>query len=161
MKVGKFLLVLVLLIGTKTLVAQERVDHQKMNYLFNPKQNSILYNDTLYKGSNQFKALFLSSDDKDLIRLYHQHQTAKIVGNISFTVGTLGIVFASSNNSISSGTKWGVIGGGVFCMIAGTLNIVRAQSAMQKAVYLFNKKHSKATVDIDVSGNNAGLVVNF
>ncbi len=161
MKVCKFLLFFILLISSKNLMAQERVDHQKMNYLINPKQNSILYNDTLYKGSNQFRVLFLSSGDKDLIKLYHQHQAAKISGNIIFTAGTLGIIFASANNNISSGTKWGVIGGGAFCMILGTFNLLKGQMAMYKAVTLFNKKHNKTTVGFDVTGNNAGLVVNF
>lgn len=164
MKGYKFLLVLIFLISAKTLLAQERVDHQKMNYLFNPKQNAVLYNDTLYKGSNQFAQLFYRTRDIDLINLYQRHQSNKVWGNIFGTVGALatgfGVAYAtSSGNNKTAG--WITLGSGLACTIFGTYLIQAGQKNMLMAVQLFNQKYNKNAVGIGISGNSAGLVVNF
>ena len=135
-----------------------------MNYLFNPKQNAVLYNDTLYKGSSQYARLFYRTHDIDLINLYQRHQSNKIWGNILGTAGALatgfGVAYATgTGNNKTAG--WITLGSGLACTIFGTYLIQAGQKNMLIAVQLFNQKYNKNTAGIGISGNAAGLVVNF
>ncbi len=167
MKFGKLLLIILICCSSKKIIAQEKVDHQKMNYFTNPKPNSILYNDTLYKGSNQYFQLFYRTHDIVLINLYQRHQSNKIWGNVLGIAGTLtttiGVIMATAhNNNTSNNTAgWITAGSGLACSIFGAYLIQAGQKNLAMAVALFNQKYNKTTVGIGVSGSSAGFVVNF
>ena len=160
------LLILVLFSYSNRLLAQERIDHKQMNYLTNPKPNSILYDDTLYKGSNQYSILFYRTHDDVLINLYLKHQSNKVLGTAIGVVGTIattvGVVMAAGGTSSANNTVgWITAGSGLACSIFGTYLIQSGQRNLALAVTLFNRKYNKSTVGIGVSGKNAGFVVNF
>ena len=79
--------------------AQQRMEPGSMNYLYAPKPNSILYHDTLFKGSKQFRQLFFRQHDPALMLLYDKHQSNKIFGQIFGITGTL----QTHNKSITIG----------------------------------------------------------
>jgi len=144
--------------------AQERTDHRVMNYLINPKPNSIIYNDTLYKGSNQFKYLFYRTADLQLIHLYQKHQSNKIIGNIIGIAGALAIGFGvgyATNPGDQKTTGWVLAGSGLACSVAGAYLMQAGQRNLMQAVEIFNSKYNKTSAGIGFSGNRAGLVVNF
>jgi hypothetical protein len=162
-----FLLILLLdCIFSQSLSAQELIDHNKMNYLFNPKQNTIIYRDTLYKGSEQFRQLFYRTGDIEIIQLYQKHQGDKIWGGIlgilgAFTTG-FGVAYATSSSSSNNKTVgWISAGSGLACTIIGGYLVQCGQKKMMQAVAIFNSKYNKITAGFGFSGNNAGLVVNF
>lgn len=166
LKLLQLVLCFVLFNYSETVFAQERVDHKQMTYLFNPKPNSILYNDTLYKGSNQFAQLFYRTHDDVLINLYTKHQSNKIWGTAIGLVGTIattvGVIMATGGNNSSNNTAgWITAGSGLACSIFGTYLIQSGQKNLALAVTLFNQKYNKSTVGIGISGHNAGLVLNF
>lgn len=125
MKFWKLALIIILISCSKSLFAQERVDHRKMNYFTNPKPNSILYNDTLYKGSAQFSRLFYRTHDIVLIDLYQRHQSNKLWGTALGLVGsittTIGVIMATAyNNNVNNNTAgWITAGSGLACSIFG------------------------------------------
>ena len=167
MKFWKLLLIIIIVCCSKNVFAQERVDHRKMNYFTNPKPNSIIYNDSLYKGASQFSRLFYRTHDIDLINLYQRHQSNKIWGTALGVVGTLattiGVIMATSyNNNVNNNTAgWITAGSGLACSIFGAHLIQSGQRNLLMAVEIFNQKYNRATGGIGVSGSNAGFVVNF
>ncbi len=167
MKFWKLSLIIIIISCSKDLLAQERVDHRKMNYFTNPKPNSIIFNDTLYKGSVQFSRLFYRTHDIDLINLYQRHQSNKLWGTALGVVGsiatTVGVIMATSyNNNVNNNTAgWITAGSGLACSIFGAHLIQSGQKNLAMAVAIFNQKYNRTAIGIGVSGNNAGFVVNF
>jgi hypothetical protein len=161
------LLLLVFAVGflSPPLSAQQRIDPAKMNYLINPKPNSIIYHDTLYKGSAQFMHLFYKTGDREIIFLYQKHQSNKIWGNIAGVVGTLatasGIIIASGTRNADHTAGWITAGSGLACTIFGGYLMMASQQNMAIAVDLFNNQYNKSALGIGISGNRAGLVLNF
>ncbi len=141
--------------------AQIKINPKQMNYFTNGKPYNIFYNDTIYMGAKQFKQLFLRTGDAQLIHLYHQHQTNKIIGQIVFSAGIASTYVALLGNNVSNNSKWIGAVGGVFAMIAGTIEITKAYQALQKAVFLFNQKHNTISANASITSNGIGLTFNF
>jgi hypothetical protein len=166
MKKATLIFALILCCISKQLFAQQRINPKQMVYIVNAKPNSILYRDTLYYGSRQFKALFYRTGDSKLIHLYNKHQSNKVWGNILTLTGSIasvfGVVYATSNSSSSEQktTGWIVTGAGFACSVTGGVLMVSGQRRLYEAVKLFNLTYNK-TAGIGISGNSAGLVVNF
>jgi hypothetical protein len=143
--------------------AQQRMDTNGMNYLTAPKPNSILYHDTLYKGSVQFRQLFYRDGNIELIQLYEKHQSNKIAGQVFAVAGTLASIVGLS--MLSSGgnnsTAWIVFGTGFAATITGGYLTLMGQRNLQMAVTLFNHQHSKGALGVGMSKNNIGLVYKF
>lgn len=162
-----FILLLLFVYGfSQSLKAQELIDHNKMNYLFNPKQNAIIYRDSLYKGSEQFRQLFYRTGDIEIIHLYKKHQGDKIWGGILGVLGAFstgfGVAYATSSSSSNNKTVgWISAGSGLACTMIGGYLVQSGQRKLVQAVSIFNSRYNKMTAGIGFSGNNAGLVVNF
>ncbi len=146
--------------------AQQVLEPGKLNYFINPKANTLLYQDTLYRGARECKALFYRTGNPQLMHLYQKHQQNKIFGNILGVLGA-GIMGAgvglASNNHQSTG--WVLIGAGFTSTIVGGYLIASGQKNLLMAVQLFNdKQHQKiprVQAGIGFSGNKIGLAVNF
>jgi len=162
---------IVLLAGSNRLGAQQRFDPSKMNYLFNPKQNSIIYRDTVYRGSKEFRELFYRTHDDLLISFYQKHQSNKIWGNAFVGAGTVltayGVITLASGNT--PGTKinhtgaWVATGSGLLCTILGGYLMMEGQKNLLIAVQLFNQRYarSRVTASTGLSANGASFTLNF
>jgi hypothetical protein len=155
---------ILLLIGFTTATAQQRLDPKGMNYLLATKQNSIVYRDTLYSGSQQFKSLFYRTKDQEIIRYYNKHQTNKVVGSALGLVGTVatlvGIGKLTSGNP-DKGSGWVWLGGGFASLLTGGYLIFMGQQNLLVAVTLFNHRHSNTSLNIGVGDGQTGLVLKF
>lgn len=135
-----------------------------MNYIFNPKPNSILYHDTLFRGSAQFQQLFYRHGDIRLINYYEKHQANKIAGQVLGLAGTIASVIGISVVSSSGNNKgvgWGLVGGGFAATLTGGYLTLMSQRNLQMAVILFNAENHRAAVGIGVADKKTGLVFNF
>src|SRR5437868_15268329 len=72
--------------------AQQRLNPKGMTYLIMQKPNNIVYHDTVFTGSKQFKELFFRTQDNELMMHYQKHQSNKITGQVLGLVGTVAIV---------------------------------------------------------------------
>ena len=163
MKGTFFLIVILCMIGFSAF-AQQRVEPKLMNYLASPKPNIIIYNDTIYKGSKQFKQLFYRTGNRDLIYFYQKHQSNKIAGQVIGLAGTLVTIFGVSRLSSSRTDKetgWVLLGGGFAATLTGGYLTFMGQRNLDMAVTLFNRQYHKASLGIGVSDNRAGLVYKF
>lgn len=146
--------------GTK---AQQKVDRTHMTYLVGVKPNNIIYHDTLYSGSKQFKPLFYRTQDPELMLYYKRHQSNKITGQLLSFAGTIatvvGVGMVSSGNN--AGTGWAVLGSGFVTALTGGYLIFRGQQNLSDAVVLFNHKYNRSSVGIGVGDRQAGLVMKF
>lgn len=161
---GIILLTVFLCAVSISLVAQQRVEPKAMNYLISSKPNNIIYNDTLYKGSLQFKQLFYRTRNPELIHFYEKHQSNKIAGQVIGIAGTLASIFGVSRISSSStdkGVGWALLGSGFAATLAGGYLTVMDQRNLQMAVDLFNQHHNKTALGIGFSDKRAGLVFKF
>jgi len=148
------------------LKAQQVLEPGKLNYFINPKVNTLLYKDTLYRGAREFKALLYKTGDRQIMHLYQKHQKNKIFGNI---LGILGAgmmgagVGLASNNQQAAG--WILIGSGFTSTIVGGYLIASGQKNLLMAVHLFNEKHHnrlpRVQAGIGFSGNRIELALNF
>ncbi len=165
MKYCLLLLVFAVVVLSPRLLAQQRIDPAKMNYLINPKPNSILFHDTLYKGSAQYMHLFYKTRNIEIIRLYQKHQSNKIWGNIAGAVGTIatagGIIIASGNRTAGHTAGWITAGSGLACTIFGGYLMMAGQQNLAMAIDLFNNQYNKAAFGVGISGDRAGVVLNF
>ncbi|TDO28117.1 hypothetical protein [Sediminibacterium goheungense] len=146
------------------LSAQQRLEPGRMHYLTNPKPNSILYRDTLYRGSKEFMQLFYRTRDQQLIDLYEKHQSNKITGQVLGVVGSFALIFGISrvsSNDNQKGLGWGLIGGGFVATITSGALILQSQRQLYTAVTLFNQRHNKASLGIGLADKQAGLVYKF
>ena len=146
-----------------TVLAQQSYNHNKMVFAPTNKPNTIIYNDTIYNGSNQFKTLFLRTGDAELIKLFQQHQSNKVVGNVLGIVGSFGIGFgvgiATSNNN-HKGAGWAIVGCGLATSIVGGYLMLVGQHKLTAAIDLFNKKYTtKTTAGLGITNNGVGVVV--
>jgi len=150
---------------TATVFAQQPYDHNKMVFAPTNKPNTIIYNDTIYKGSTQFKTLFLRTGNAELIKLFQQHQTNKIAGNVVTFIGTIATVVGVSEATRNGGNNtvgWLVTGGGLVATITGGYLILVGQQRLIAATELFNKKYAtKATAGVGITNNGVGVVVKF
>jgi len=134
---------------------------RKMTYFNTTKPNTIIYNDTLYSGSKQFKALFLRTDDKELIRLYHKHQSNKVWGNIIGTTGAVAIGFGVGLTGNNKTAGWITAGAGFVTLVSGAWLITCGQRDLLYATQLFNARYTKTTIRAGFTGNGVALVANF
>lgn len=137
---------IVLLAGSNRLGAQQRFDPSKMNYLFNPKQNSIIYRDTVYRGSKEFRELFYRTHDDLLISFYQKHQSNKIWGNAFVGAGTVltayGVITLASGNTPGTKTNhtgaWVATGSGLLCTIFGGYLMMEGQKNLLIADHIID-----------------------
>jgi len=164
---GTILLMSILFSGVYS-YSQQRMEPGKMIYIYTNHPYCILYNDTLYSGSKEFRKLFYKTGNKPLIDLYKLHQSCKIWGNGIIYVGTIASIWgftAISNKSSNTSQRtlgWVGLLGGIGCDIGGEVLIMNGQKALATAVHLFNIKYSKKTsVNLGVGYRAAGLVINW
>lgn len=153
----------VLLSFVARLSAQQALLPGKMNYTMMTKPNNIIYNDTIYKGSAQFKQLFYRSGNGEIIGSYQKHQSNKITGQIFNFAGAITLLIGvnqfSSNNS---GTAWTLISAGFLSSVAGGYFNLLGQRHLLTAVDLFNQQYNKRqTVSVGVGNQSLGLVVKW
>ena len=142
--------------------AQQKFNPKGMNYLVGPKPNNIIYHDSVFRGSNEFKHLFFRTGDPELLKLYSKHQTNKFVGQTLGFVGVISILVGVNN--LSGDTKsfgWGMIGGGLLTSIAGGYFTLSSQKNLQMAIAIFNKQYNTASIGIGIGNQSAGLVYKF
>ena len=142
--------------------AQQKFNPKGMNYLIGPKPNNIIYHDSVFRGSNEFKHLFYRTGDAELLKLYSKHQSNKIVGQTLGVMGAIGILIGINN--VSGDTKsfgWGMIGGGLLTSIAGGYFTLSSQRNLQMAIAIFNKQYNTAALGIGLGDRSAGLVYKF
>ncbi len=149
-----------------SLVAQQRLERKKMVYVQTNKPNSIVYNDTIYRGSVQYRNLFYRTGDIDIIQLYKQHQSNKITGTILGTAGSFALAFGvaqASSKVENKNTGWIVAGAGLVTAITGGYLMVISQQKIATATALFNQRHATASTSagIGITDNGIGLIVKF
>jgi hypothetical protein len=156
------LLTVLLLALAFTCAAQQRLNKNGMTYLVGPKPNNIVYNDSVFRGSNEFKHLFFRTGDSRLIGYYEKHQANKIAGQVCGLVGAVGILIGINQLSGSDkGLGWALIGGGFAASVTGGYFTMTAQKHLVMAVTLFNSQYNRSAAGIGVSRGSAGLVYNF
>lgn len=142
--------------------AQQKLNRSGMTYIVSTKPNNIVFHDSIFKGSNEFKHLFFRTGDANLIGLYTKHQTNKIVGQFASFVGAFGIIFGV--NHVSSSNKalgWTLIGSGFLSAAAGGYFTMASQKNLIMAITLFNQKNSQSSIGIGASNQTIGLVYKF
>ncbi len=160
----KRILIMVLLItgGYSVSFAQQKLDPRGMNYIYNPKPNSIIYHDTLFSGSKQFQQLFYRYGDMRLIDLYNRHQSNKIAGQVLGLAGAIASVFGVSmvtSSGNNKGAGWAVLGAGFAASLTGGYLTLMSQQKLNMAVVLFNSQNHRA--GIGVANKQTGIVFNF
>ncbi len=161
---GIIVFALTLFLTNSSLEAQQRLEPGNMTYVISTKPNHIIFHDTLYQGSRQYKQLFYRTHNKDLISLYQKHQANKVTGQVIGILGTvatiIGLRIVTSDNN-NKGAGWALFGGGFAASIAGGYLAILGQRNLNMAVTLFNQQSSKSALGIGVSPRNAGLVYQF
>lgn len=135
-----------------------------MHYIINPKPNSIIYRDTLYRGSKEFMQLFYRNNDTQLMELYRKHQSNKISGQVLGIVGSFALIIGIgrvSSDTKDKGVGWALIGGGFVSTLTSGYLLVQSQRNLNTAVTLFNQRYNKASLGIGISQQQAGFVYNF
>ena len=144
--------------------AQQRIEPGAMNFVVAPKPNNIIYHDTLYRGSAQFKSLFYRSRSPEIIYYYYKHQSNKIAGQVVGMAGTvatlvgISMVFSGGTNK---GPGWAWLGGGFATTLVGGYLTFMGQRNLQTAVTLFNRQNHSSSLGIGVVDKNVGLVFKF
>ncbi len=142
--------------------AQQQLTPNGMSYLVGTKQNNIIYHDSIFRGSAEFKHLFYRTGNPELLSLYRKHQTNKIVGQSFGVIGAIGILVGINNlNGDNKSFGWTMIGGGLLTSIAGGYFTLSGQRNLQMAIAIFNQQYNKATLGIGVGDKSAGLVYKF
>ncbi|MEN9685588.1 MAG: hypothetical protein RLZZ28_1374 [Bacteroidota bacterium] len=144
--------------------AQQKLNPGQMNYLTAPKTNNIIYHDTVFTGSKQFKQLFFRTKDPELMYYFDKHQSNKIAGQILGIAGTVATIFGISRVTASGSDKgygWALLGGGFAVTLTGSYLTLMAQRNLLTAITLFNQKNQRAAIGIGVSKQSAGLVYQF
>jgi hypothetical protein len=136
-----------------------------MTYLVGPKPNNIIYHDTVFRGSKEFKHLFFRTGDAELLKLYDKHQANKVTGQILNFTGAIAIIVGISRMSgadKNTGLGWALIGGGFVSSAVSSYFTLTSQKNLVTAVVLFNKRYnSRASLGIGVGQQSTGLVYNF
>jgi hypothetical protein len=145
--------------------AQLKTNPGQMNYLMGARTNNILYRDTVYRGSREFRQLFARTGDKDLMRLYRQHQTSKILSGVLTFAGTVfmavGIGEISNGNSDLKTSGWILTGSGFIIGTSGGYLTLKSQQQLATAVALFNNRHHTGGLGIGAAHQQLGLVYKF
>lgn len=155
----------ILLIGifmAKMGVAQQPLPRGKMSFTAMTKPNNIVYNDSIYKGSTQFKQLFYRTGNQEIIQSFHKHQSNKITGQVLNFVGAITLI--SGLSYLSGSTKslgWTLIGTGFAASLAGGYFNLVGQNHLLNAVDLFNQQYQKTTVSVGLGPQSVGLVYKF
>lgn len=157
-----FFIVIIVIGSFSFCTAQQKFNPNGMNYLIGPKQNNIIYHDSVFRGSGEFKHLFYRTGNPELLTLYSKHQTNKIVGQTLGLLGAISIFVGINNLSGDSRSfGWGMIGGGLVASIAGGYFTVVGQRNLQMAIAIFNQQYNKTSIGIGVGDKSAGLVYKF
>ena len=159
----RIFLIVICIFGSLTFcAAQQKFNPNGLNYLIGPKQNNIIYHDSVFRGSGEFKHLFYRTGNAELLSLYSKHQTNKIVGQTLGLIGAIGI-FVGINNLTgdSKSFGWSMIGGGLLTSIAGGYFTLSGQRNLQMAIAIFNQQYNKTSIGIGVGDKSAGLVYKF
>lgn len=144
--------------------AQQRIEPGGMSYVVAPKLNNIIYHDTLYRGSAQFKSLFYRSRNPDLIYYYQKHQSNKVAGQVVGMAGTVATLIGISmvfSGGTNKGPGWVWLGGGFATTLMGGYLTFMGQRNLQTAVTLFNRQNHSSSLGIGVADRNVGLVFKF
>lgn len=159
----KILIIIVLLfISFQGLRAQQPLTKGAMSYTIMTKPNNIVFNDSIFKGSTQFKQLFYRTQNPEIINAYLKHQSNKITGQIFSFAGAISLLVGVNNLSgTKKGLGWTLIGGGFLSSIAGGYFNLIGQNHLLTAVNLFNQQHKKSTVSLGLGKQSAGLVYQF
>lgn len=161
MKKNLFIIVL-LFISVQSLKAQQPLPKGEMSYTIMTKPNNIVFNDSIFKGSTQFKQLFYRTQNPEIIDAYLKHQKNKITGQIFSFAGAITLLVGVNNLSgTKKGLGWSLIGGGFLSSIAGGYFNLISQNHMLTAVNLFNQQHKKSTVSLGIGQQSAGLIYKF
>ncbi len=158
----KLLFLLISLSMTQLVVAQQPLPKGKMSFTAMTKPNNIVYNDSIYKGSRQFKQLFYRTANLEIIQSFQKHQTNKITGQVLNFVGAITLI--SGISYLSGDTKglgWTLVGAGFAASIAGGYFNFVGQNHLLTAVDLFNQQYNKSTVSLGLGPQSAGLVYKF
>lgn len=163
MKKAIYFLTFLFLLISFSVNAQQKINPKGMNYLVMPKPNNIIFHDTVFTGSKQFKELFYRTNDNELISYYKKHQSNKIAGQITSFIGTIVMVIGIHNISSNDhkGLGWALAAGGLATTAGGAYLTFKGQQNLETAVTLFNQKYHLASLGIGVSQNAAGLVYKF
>ncbi|MDE3253142.1 MAG: hypothetical protein KGO92_10080 [Bacteroidota bacterium] len=143
--------------------AQQKLIPGGMNYLANPKPNTIIYHDSVFTGKKQFMQLFYRTRNQELIQLFERHQSNKVTGQVLGVIGTIATLVGVSRLSSTNdkGMGWVLLGGGFATTLTGGYLTLMGQRNLQMAVTLFNQKYANTAIGIGVSSARAGLVYNF
>lgn len=143
-------------------IAQQALPKGKMSYTAMTKPNNIVFNDSIFKGSVQFKQLFYRMGNPEIIHSFQKHQSNKITGQALNFVGAItlisGISYLSGN---TKGLGWTLIGTGFAASIAGGYFTFVGQNHLLNAVDLYNEQNKKSTVSLGFGPQSAGLVYKF
>ena len=158
----KLLIIIIGILLGQSVVAQQALPKGKMSFTAMTKPNNIVYNDSIYKGSAQFKQLFYRTGNPEIIHSFQKHQSNKITGQVLNFVGAItlisGISYLSGN---TKGLGWTLIGSGFAASIAGGYFTLVGQNHLLTAADQFNQQYKKSTVSLGFGPQSAGLVYKF
>ena len=155
------LLIMMLVVLAETGFSQQKLNKSGITYLVAPKTNNLVYHDSVFRGSSEFKHLFLRTGDSRLTGLLDKHQTNKIIGQVAGVIGAVGVIVGINQLSSDKGLGWAMIGGGFAASVAGGYFTLCSQRNLTMAVSLFNQQYSRAVADIGVGNRSVGLVYKF
>lgn len=146
----------------QSLLAQQALPKGKMSFTAMTKPNNIVYNDSIYKGSTQFKQLFYRTGNPEIILSFQRHQSNKITGQVISFIGAITLISGISNLSGNTkGLGWTLIGTGFAASIVGQYFTFVGQRHLLTAVDLFNQQYKKSTVSVGLGPQSAGLIYKF
>lgn len=142
-------------------MAQQPLNSKGMSYVIGTKPNNLIFNDSIFRGSNEFKHLFFRTGNQQLIQLYSRHQTNKITGQIASFIGLFGMIAGVNQLSTNKGLGWSLIGGGLVVSATGGYFTLNAQKKLLMAVTLFNQQYNGTLLGVGIGNQSAGLVYKF
>ncbi|MDP1842750.1 MAG: hypothetical protein Q8K64_04960 [Sediminibacterium sp.] len=142
-------------------IAQQKLNAKGMSYVLGIKPNNLIFNDSIFRGSNEFKHLFFRTGNTQLIQLYDRHQSNKIAGQIAGLVGVVSMIAGINELSSNKGLGWGLIGGGLVASATGGYFNLCSQKNLLMAVNIFNQQYNRTAIGIGVGNQSAGLVYKF
>ncbi|MBT9484846.1 hypothetical protein [Sediminibacterium sp.] len=158
----KLLIIIIGILLGQSLLAQQALPKGKMSFTAMTKPNNIVYNDSIYKGSTQFKQLFYRTGNAEIIHSFQKHQTNKITGQVLSFSGAVALLIGINNLSGSNKSMgWTLIGSGFAASIAGGYFTLVGQNHLLTAVDLFNQQYKKSTVSLGLGAQSAGLIYKF